>query len=114
MLIVIIGREACMKPTLQYALTQLASVMPKSFIGNVAVLFSNTESKRSLNFDANHMKSIGLKQPPCFNLENPLCEVQRFSEDGEPIDDDLQTTWPLSLGKLPNQSPTRWIEARDF
>lgn len=80
-LVTINGREARLSSTLKYVLSMLTSVLPKSVLGHLAVVFTNTESERKLNFKMIELEKIGLPSPPYICLENPLCEVQRASQE---------------------------------
>ncbi|CAK0910365.1 unnamed protein product, partial [Prorocentrum cordatum] len=72
------GREARISATLRYALTMLTSVLPKGVLSsNVAVVFTNTENERQLNFSRGELAKFGIPSPASVCLNNPLCELQR-------------------------------------
>jgi len=85
-LLTINGRDARLTATLQYVLAQLTGIMPKEVLDNLAVVFTNTEKPRKLNFQISKLTEIGLKKPPFVCLENPLCEVQKLIKSECPPD----------------------------
>lgn len=113
-LLVINGREARLNPTLKYVFGQLTSIMPKSVVDNIAVVFSNTENQRSLNFEISELTNIGLKLPPFVCLDNPFCEVQRAVVTGEALDDDMLEELKPKIKKA-GKSTTELLERiKDF
>lgn len=77
-MIVVQGRESRMTPSLEYALAQLASVMPRSVMDHIVVVFTNTESKRKLNFDVNVkcFKDFGIEIPKSECIDNAFCTIR--------------------------------------
>merc|ERR1719498_163595 len=62
--------------------------MPQDVLDNLAVVFTNTEKRRKLNFKESKLTEIGLKNPPSVCFENPFCEVQRMVKTQSEITSD--------------------------
>ncbi|CAE8675129.1 unnamed protein product, partial [Polarella glacialis] len=96
-LLTINGREARLNATLKYVLSVLTSVMPSTVLGNVAVVFTNTENERKLNFKMGELEKIGLLSPPFVCLENPLSALGRALQEGDDLDDALVADTQASI-----------------
>lgn len=75
-MIVVQGRDSRMTPSLKYALAQLASVMPQSVMDHIVLVFTNTESKRKLNFDVKCFKDLGIEIPKSECIDNAFCTIR--------------------------------------
>ena len=93
-MVVVNGREARMTATMTYVLSQLTVVMPKAVMEHIAVVFTNTETKRKLNFNIESFKDIGLPVPKYECLENPFGAVQKataaYPEGADMPDDERE------------------------
>jgi len=78
-ILVINGREARMTTILRYVLTQICSIMPRTVLQQVFVVFSNTSDDLQLNFDISQLKSYIdaniVERYIC--LENPLASIEK-------------------------------------
>ena len=87
-MVVVNGREARMTATMKYVLSQLTAVMPRAVMDHIAVVFSNTASKRKLNFDIKSFEDVGLRVPKYECLDNPFGMVQAATAVPEPVPED--------------------------
>lgn len=98
-LLTINGREARLNATLKYVLSMLTSVMPNSVLDNMAVLFTNTENERKLNFKMAELEKMGITSPPYVCLENPLSELKRAFQTSDDLDEALVSESLASVQK---------------
>eukprot|EP00930_Biecheleria_cincta_P011432 TRINITY_DN11423_c0_g1_i1.p1 TRINITY_DN11423_c0_g1~~TRINITY_DN11423_c0_g1_i1.p1 ORF type:complete len:802 (-),score=120.51 TRINITY_DN11423_c0_g1_i1:489-2894(-) len=98
-LLTINGREARLNATLKYVLSMLTSVMPSRVLENIAVLFTNTDNERKLNFKMAELERMGLMSPPFVCLENPLSELDRALQNGDDLDETLVSEAQVSVQK---------------
>ena len=70
------GREARMTATMNYVLCQLTAVMPRAVMDHMVVVFTNTETKRKLNFAVTSFSEVGMPTPKFECIENPFGTVQ--------------------------------------
>jgi len=114
-LLLINGREARLNATLRYVLSKLTSIMPQSVLGSLAVVFTNTESERKLNFKMTELTKLGLQEPPFICLENPLCEIKRaFERDGGEPDEAFVDAVHLSVQASLSAVASLLGKIRDF
>jgi hypothetical protein len=64
---------------MDYALSALSALFPKSLANNIAFLFSNSTTYLSLNFAQDAIPEI-LKDAPKFLLDNPIALQKKFLE----------------------------------
>ncbi len=64
---------------MDYALSSLSSLFPKTLAKNIAFLFSNSPTYLSLNFSQDAIPDI-LKDAPQFLLDNPVALQRKFLE----------------------------------
>mmetsp|Transcript_65210 Transcript_65210/g.155731 ORF Transcript_65210/g.155731 Transcript_65210/m.155731 type:complete len:690 (+) Transcript_65210:70-2139(+) len=77
-ILVINGREARMTKQLSYVLCQISSIMPKTVLQQIVVVFTNTQAEMDLNFQIDTLKDfvgdVGIeKRYVC--LENPMASL---------------------------------------
>ena len=75
-MLVMNGRESRMTTTMKYVLSQLTAVMPKAVLDHVVAVFTNTETKRKLNFAVSSLGEVGLNAPKFECVENPFGMVK--------------------------------------
>ena len=64
---------------MDYALSALSALFPKSLANNIAFLFSNSPTYLSLNFAQDAIPEV-LKDAPQFLLDNPIALQKKFLE----------------------------------
>src|SRR5258706_11393603 len=65
--------------SMDYALTTLSALFPKSLANNIAFLFSNVPTPASLNFPQNAIPEV-LKHAPKFLIDNPIAHQKKYLE----------------------------------
>jgi len=66
-----------MTATTSYVLSQITSIMPKTVLNNLLVVFTNTKDPLDLNFDINQFKIFFQRDIDVFYIENPYCKLQK-------------------------------------
>ena len=91
-MLVVNGRESRMTATMKYVLSQLTAVMPKAVMDHIAVVFTNTEKRRQLNFKIQAFSEVGMDLPKYECIDNPFGMVQEFTSacDREIEEEDLE------------------------
>ena len=86
---VINGRLSRNTADLKYALTQIASILPRAISNNLIVVFTNTESEIDLNFKLDVLSTyFGKKIDTAFCIENPYCILDKARERRGQIPED--------------------------
>ena len=79
--LVLNGRASRMSATLQYVISEVTSILPKTVVNNVIVIFTNTTGPLRLNFDLQELeKYFGRKIEHFFCIENPYCLIEKAKE----------------------------------
>ena len=79
--LIINGRASRMSATLGYVLSEITSILPRTIIDNIIVVFTNTTGLLQLNFDLgtlNHYFGRDLQHSFC--IENPYCLFEKANE----------------------------------
>ena len=80
--LVINGRAARMSGSLKYVLSEVTSILPKTVVKNVIVVFTNTTSLLHLSFDIPELKKyFGCEITHNFCIENPYCLFEKAKEN---------------------------------
>ena len=80
--LVINGRAARMSGSLKYVLSEVTSILPKTVVKNVIVVFTNTTSLLHLTFDIPELKKyFGCEITRNFCIENPYCLFEKAKEN---------------------------------
>lgn len=76
--LIINGRNSRCTATLQYVLTEITAVLPKTILDNVMVVFTNTADALDLNFAPTELtKYFGREIKTYFCIENPYCKFEK-------------------------------------
>ena len=104
--LVVNGLVSRMSATLKYVISEVTSILPKTVVNNVIVIFTNTTSPLRLNFDIQELeKYFGSKIEHFFCIENPYCLIEKAKEkkSGLTIDmiaDDLKDEFVKTAKQL--------------
>jgi len=119
-MLVINGRESRLNGTLRYVLAQLTSIMPKTVLDNVQVLFTNTKSASERNFEPSILQTefgINILSEHCGHIDNPFCIVKKLIDccagedsNGPDIDDEDPLEDAVKGGKTALRSLSRMFE----
>ena len=78
--LVVNGRQSRMNTNLKLVLTQITSILPRTVLNNLVIVFTNTANVLDLNFDpAEFDDFLGAKIGKCrqFCVENPYCKFEK-------------------------------------
>ena len=79
--LVINGRAARMSGSLKYVLAEVTSILPKTVLNNVIVVFTNTSNLLFLTFDTRELtKYFGCEIKNTYCIENPYCLYEKAKE----------------------------------
>ena len=79
--LIINGRASRMSATLGYVLSEITSILPRTIIDNIIVVFTNTTGLLQLNFDLGTLKHyFGRELQHSFCIENPYCLFEKANE----------------------------------
>ena len=81
--LIINGTVSRMSPSLKYVLSEIASILPRTMMNNLIVIFTNVSDELDLNFDARELKTFlgkEIKQERQFIINNPFCRVEKAKE----------------------------------
>ena len=79
--LIINGRSSRMSATLSYVLSEITSILPKTILNNIIVVFTNTTSLLQLNFDLGALKHyFGRNLEHSYCIENPYCLFEKANE----------------------------------
>ena len=104
--LVVNGRASRMSATLQYVISEVTSILPKTVINNVIVIFTNTTGPLRLNFDIQELGNyFDRKIDHFFCIENPYCLIEKAKERQsgltiEMIADDLKDEFEKTAKQL--------------
>ena len=75
------GRATRISATLSYALSEITSILPKSSIDNITVIFTNTTGLLNLSFELGALSDyFGSEIQYSFCIENPYCLIERAKD----------------------------------
>jgi len=90
--LVVNGRNSRMTSTLRYVLTEITTILPKTILDNVIVVFTNTGDPLDLNFDLSALKGFfGKEITTHFCIENPYCKFEKAKVQQEKKNLPIQT-----------------------
>lgn len=78
--LVVNGRLSRITASLQYVLSEITAVLPKTIVGNVIVVFTNTADPLDLNFDLEQLRPFFgqmVIDNHSFYIENPYCKLEK-------------------------------------
>ena len=78
--LVVNGRQSRMNTNLKLVLTQITSILPRTVLNNLVIVFTNTANVLDLNFDPARLDEfLGAKIGKCrqFCVENPYCKFEK-------------------------------------
>ncbi|XP_065915804.1 uncharacterized protein [Dysidea avara] len=78
--LVINGRNSRISAQLKYVFTAITSILPKTVVNNIIVVFTNTVDETELNFDVDMLRQYFGKKIPeqnIFYVENPCCKLEK-------------------------------------
>ena len=79
--LIINGRSSRMSATLSYVLSEITSILPKTILNNIIVVFTNTTSLLQLSFDLYEVKDyFGRELEHSYCIENPYCLFEKANE----------------------------------
>ena len=79
--LVINGRAARMSGSLKYVLSEVTSILPKTVLNNVIVVFTNTSNLLFLTFDIRELtKYFGCEIKNTYCINNPYCLYEKAKE----------------------------------
>ena len=90
--LVINGRLARNTADLKYALTQIASILPRAISNNLIIVFTNTSSELDLNFDLNEFQTYfgyQIDTDRTFCIDNPYSLLAKARERRGQLSEDL-------------------------
>jgi GTP-binding protein EngB required for normal cell division len=76
------GRSPRMSATLNYVLSEITAILPKTVIDNVIVVFTNTTGMLHLTFDISELTAFfGRNIEQFFCIDNPYCLFEKVKKD---------------------------------
>ncbi|XP_011408678.1 PREDICTED: uncharacterized protein LOC105315658 [Amphimedon queenslandica] len=79
--LIINGRSSRMSATLSYVLSEITSILPKTILNNIIVVFTNTTGLLQLSFDLGALKHyFGRNLEHSYCIENPYCLFEKANE----------------------------------
>ena len=79
--LIINGRASRMSATLGYVLSEITSILPRTIIDNIIVVFTNTTGLLQLNFNLGALNPyFGRELQHSFCIENPYCLFEKANE----------------------------------
>ena len=79
--LIINGRFSRMSATLSYVPSEITSILPKTILNNIIVVFTNTTGLLQLSFDLGALKHyFGRNLEHSYCIENPYCLFEKANE----------------------------------
>ena len=119
--LVINGRATHISATLNYALSEITSTLPKSSINNITVVFTNTNGLLNLSFELGAISGhFGSEIQHSFCIENPYCLIERAQDTVSKelltkiLRDEFEKTTPTLNKFLRHVTSLDFIQTKDF
>ncbi|XP_011405076.1 PREDICTED: uncharacterized protein LOC105313388 [Amphimedon queenslandica] len=79
--LIVNGRSSRMSATLSYVLSEITSILPKTILNNIIVVFTNTTGLLQLSFDLGALKHyFGQNLEHSYYIENPYCLFEKANK----------------------------------